>query len=93
MANKGSFTPGDPRAGRKKGSMNNIRKEIRQLCHELVSNPDYVAALRQRLIEGKCTLEPIIWQWAYGEPPKHAPSPLDDFFDEQVQMHAGDPLA
>jgi hypothetical protein len=79
MPGKGRpFVNGDPRAGRPLGVQNHAKKEARQLAHELVSNPDYVEALRQRLIDGKAgDLEKILWQYAYGEPPKYAPSPLD----------------
>ena len=77
------FVKGDPRAGRPPGRQNNVKKEARQLCLELVTNEAYVAALRQRLIDGKCgDLEKVIWQYAYGEPPKYAPSPLDDFLED-----------
>ena len=79
MANKGSFRPGDPRAGRPPGRQNNVKREVRLLARELVSNPEYLAALRQRLINGKAgDLEKTLWVYAYGEPPKYAPSPLDD---------------
>ena len=92
MANKGSFKLGDPRAGRPPGRQNNVKKEARQLCLELVTNEAYVAALRQRLIDGKAgDLEKVIWQYAYGEPPKYAPSPLDDFLDN-LGSNGGDPL-
>jgi hypothetical protein len=83
MPGKGKpFVNGDPRAGRPKGRENNAKKEARQLARELVSNDAYVDALRQRLIDGKAgDLEKTLWQYAYGEPPKYAPSPLDDIFD------------
>ena len=48
MANKGSFRPGDPRAGRPPGRQNNVKREVRLLARELVSNPEYMAALRRR---------------------------------------------
>ena len=83
MPGKGRpFTPGDPRAGRPSGRENNVKREVRHLAHDLVSNPEYVAALRQRLIDGKAgDLEKTLWVYAYGEPPKYAPSPLDEIID------------
>ena len=85
MPGKGRpFTAGDSRAGRPPGRQNNVKREVRHLARDLVSNPEYMAALRQRLIDGKAgALEPIIWQYAYGEPPKYAPSPLDDLIDDR----------
>jgi hypothetical protein len=91
MANKGSFKPGDPRAGRPPGRQNNAKKEARQLAHELVSNDAYVDALRERLIAGKAgDLEKVLWQYAYGAPPIYAPSPMDDFLEE-LAGNGGEP--
>lgn len=80
MPGKGRpFTSGDPRSGKPAGRQNNVQREVRHLARDLVSNPDYVAALRQCLIDGKAgDLEKTLWVYAYGEPPKYAPSLLDD---------------
>ena len=53
MANKGSFRPGDPRAGRPAGVPNKTGRDARELAQKLVTNPEYVEGLRARLIAGK----------------------------------------
>jgi hypothetical protein len=72
MANKGSFRPGDPRAGRPHGAVNERTRTVRELCRELVADSAYQAALKQRLIEGKAgPMEAIVWQYAFGTPPAY----------------------
>lgn len=53
MANKGSFVPGDPRAGRPKGTPNKTGRDARLLAQSLVTDPEYLEKLKQRLIDGK----------------------------------------
>jgi hypothetical protein len=82
MANKGSFTPGDPRAGRPKGTPNKTSRDARLLAQALVSDPEYVATLKQRLINGKLgDLEKVLWAYAYGPPPAHPITIMDELFE------------
>jgi hypothetical protein len=72
---------GDRRAGRKPGSLNQRTLKVRELCRQLIDDPEYQAKLRERLIEGKAgAMEPLIWQHAFGTPPLHV-SDFDDLFD------------
>jgi hypothetical protein len=92
MANKGSFKPGDPRAGRPPGSQNKTGRDARILAQSLVSDPDYIANLRQRLIDGKAgDLEKVLWQYAYGTPAQHPVSIMDDFL-EDLAGNNGNPV-
>ena len=82
MANKGSFTPGDPRAGRPPGATNKTSRDARALAQSLVSDPAYLDKLKQRLIDGKAgDLEKVLWQYAYGAPPQHPVTIMDDFLE------------
>jgi hypothetical protein len=82
MANKGSFTPGDPRAGRPKGSLNKTGREARELAQALVTDPAYLEKLKQRLIDGKLgDMEKVLWAYAYGQPPHRPVNIMDDFCD------------
>jgi hypothetical protein len=82
MANKGSFVPGDARAGRPKGSINKTGRDARMLAQSLVTDPAYLANLKERLINGKAgDLEKELWRYAFGEPPKHPVSAMDELFD------------
>jgi len=75
------FLPGNPdgRAGRPQGTLNHTTREARELCQRLLSDPEYQAALKERLLSGKLTaeMEAMLWRYAYGEPPKHPISTLD----------------
>ena len=82
MANKGRFTPGDPRAGRRSGSLNKTSKDARELAQRLVSDPEYLEALKERLRAGKAgDLEKVLWAYAFGPPSQRPVSALDDLFD------------
>jgi hypothetical protein len=73
------FVIGDPRAGRKPGSVNKTTREARQIARDLVSDPTYLENLRKRLQEGKAgTMEELLWRYAYGPPPKQEITVLDD---------------
>jgi hypothetical protein len=92
MANKGSFKPGDPRAGRPPGSQNKTGRDARILAQSLVSDPAYIANLRQRLIDGKAgDLEEVLWEYAYGKPAQHPVSIMDDFL-EGLAGNDGNPI-
>ena len=55
--------------GRKKGSKNKATIEIKELARRLVQDPEYLAALRERLIAGKLhgSVEALLWAYAYGK--------------------------
>ena len=92
MANKGSFVPGDARAGRPKGSQNKTGRDARLLAQSLVSDPDSLEKLKQRLIDGKAgDLEKVLWEYAYGKPAQHPVTIMDDFLEDLAGNH-GDPL-
>jgi hypothetical protein len=72
MANKGSFVPGDPRAGRPRGSLNRSSRDARELAQKLVCDPEYIEGLRARLLAGKLgNLETVLWAYAFGPPPQY----------------------
>lgn len=64
------FVKGDKRAGRPRGVPNKVTIEIRELSRGLLSDPAYLATLKQRLKKG--TLAPAVWcllyHYAYGKP-------------------------
>jgi len=42
---------------------------VREVCNQLVNDPEYREALRRRLINGTAgMMEAIIWAYAYGRP-------------------------
>jgi hypothetical protein len=62
---------------------NKTSRDARELAQRLVSDPRYVEALQQRLIDGKLgALEQVLWAYAYGPPPERPISPMDDFLAE-----------
>jgi hypothetical protein len=68
------FQKGHPRfGGRKKGVLTRGQVEVQQLARDLLSDPAYVANLRERLIHGKCSpqVECKLYAYAFGEPPQH----------------------
>jgi hypothetical protein len=83
MPGKGKpFMPGDPRAGRPKGSLNKTSRDVRELAQTLVTDPDYLRSLKQRLVDGKLgELEKVLWQYAYGPPPAHPITIMDEFLE------------
>ena len=92
MANKGRFVPGDPRAGRPPGTPNKTSRDARALAQRLVSDPTYLEGLKQRLIDGKLgALEIELWKYAYGPPPAHPITVMDELFEGLAANH-GDPL-
>jgi hypothetical protein len=86
------FEPGDPRAGRKPGSVNKRTVQVRDICRRLLLDPGYQEALQKRLREGKAgSLEPTLWQYAFGAPPIYVSSPLTDMLEELAE-NGGEPL-
>lgn len=69
-ATRGSFTPGDPRAGRPRGVPNKTTRQVREIAQRLVEDPKYVASLVRRLGAGKIApaVEVMLWHYAYGKP-------------------------
>jgi hypothetical protein len=65
----GTFLPGDPRAGRKPGSVNRATKEIRDLAQRLLTDRAYQKALKERLIAGTAgRIEELLYLYAWGKP-------------------------
>lgn len=66
-----SFRPGrsgNPR-GRLRGTQNKRTVEARELCNQLVDDPEYREALRRRLINGTAgAIETVLWFYAKGKP-------------------------
>jgi len=67
------FQKGHPRyGGRKKGVPTRGQVEVQQLARDLLSDPAYLANLRERLIRGRCApqVECKLYAYAFGEPPR-----------------------
>lgn len=66
-----SFRPGqsgNPR-GRTPGTLTRKTIEVREVCNRLVDDPDYLEALRKRMISGTAGgVEILIWHYAKGKP-------------------------
>lgn len=67
------FQPGDkrpPGSGRAPGTPNKVTREVKDLCRNLVTDPDYLEALRLRLLGGELngTMETTLWHYAFGKP-------------------------
>jgi hypothetical protein len=59
---------GNP-AGKRPGTLNTVTVEFKRFCSLLVDDPEYQAALRQRMIEGKAgAMEPVVTYFAKGKP-------------------------
>lgn len=55
--------------GRTKGTPNKKTTEVAQMCRLIVQDPEYLAALRVRALEGKLgPMEPLLWHYAHGKP-------------------------
>ena len=93
MPGKGKpFTPGDPRAGRPKGTPNKTGRDARLLAQSLVSDPAYLENLKQRLVDGKAgDLEKVLWAYAFGPPSAHPVTSMDELF-EDLAGNGGNPL-
>ncbi len=67
------FTKGHPGfGGRKRGEPTRGQVEVQQLARDLLSDPAYLANLRERLIHGRCApqVECKLYAYAFGEPPR-----------------------
>lgn len=64
------FENGDPRAGRPKGTPNRATTEAKEVCSALVDDPEYLEALRTRLLSGTLApgVEALLWHYAKGKP-------------------------
>jgi hypothetical protein len=73
---KGRFVPGRSgnSAGRPKGSPNRATVEAKQVCAELIDDPEYRSKLKKRLLAGTLppVLECLIWHYAKGKPKDEA---------------------
>ena len=59
---------GNP-AGRRPGTRNRVTIEAQVAAAQIVDDPDYRAALRQRMINGTAgAMEPLMWFYAKGKP-------------------------
>lgn len=55
--------------GRRKGVPNKVTVAAKDALNRIVDNPAYMAALEQRMVEGKAgAMEPVIWYLAKGKP-------------------------
>jgi hypothetical protein len=56
-------------AGKRKGTKSRRTTEARLVCQELVDDPAYRCALRQRLIDGTAgAMEALVWMYGKGKP-------------------------
>lgn len=61
------FGPGNP--GRPKGARNKATRDIQQFSRAVLEDPEYVAALKLRLVEGRAPhMETLLAHYAYGKP-------------------------
>jgi hypothetical protein len=84
-ATRGSFVKGDPRAGRPLGRKNNATEEARQLAQSLVTDPEYLKSLRQRLKRGQAGLVEVrLWEYAFGVPKRQEVSGEETLQDQEA---------
>ena len=80
-----TFRPGqsgNPR-GRTPGTQNRRTIEVRVIANRLVDDPEYRAALRQRMINGTAgALEVLIWHYAKGKPVDRVEARLPGAFEK-----------
>lgn len=81
--NKPGRKKGTPKTGgRTRGTPNKVTREAKALCNAIVDDPNYLKALKERMIEGKAgAMEPIAWYYAKGKP------------KERLELDAGATLA
>jgi hypothetical protein len=65
------------------GTVPKLTAEVRDLARALVTDPDYVVALKGRLLKGRAAhLEPTLWHYAWGKPKERVE------VEGQIQLHA-----
>ena len=65
----GGSKPGERRGGRKPGSRNLANRGVRELARGFLDDPDYLAALKDRLMSGTAgAVELRLWDYGYGRP-------------------------
>lgn len=64
------WKPGERPVGRAKGTPNKKPAEAREFCEKLITDAEYRANLRERLLAGKLHpgIESMIWYFAIGKP-------------------------
>lgn len=66
-----AFKPGqsgNPR-GRVAGTLNKVTRDAREAAQRIVDDPEYLEALRARMIYGTAgQMEPLMWLYAKGKP-------------------------
>lgn len=91
-ATAGSFRKGhsgNP-GGKPRGTLNKLTVEARAAASRIVDDPDYRAALTERMISGRAgQMEVMLWQYAKGKPPGHievgAPGAFDKLTDSELK--------
>ena len=69
MADTARRKPPAAGKGRPKGAVNATTRDSREMATRLVTDPAYVANLRERLVEGKAPhMETLLHHYAYGKP-------------------------
>ena len=86
------FVKGDSRAGRPPGTPNKTSRDAREMAQKLVTDPEYVASLRTRLIAGKLgALESLLWHYAFGPPPERPITALSEALENLPLPHLPEP--
>jgi len=76
---KGRIKPGDPRCGRKPGSVNKTTREIREFSRAILERPEYVASLKARLDAGEAPhMESLLFYYGYGKPKETIEHSVDE---------------
>lgn len=95
-----TFKPGQSGnpAGRRPGTRRRVTVEAQLAAAQIVTDPDYRAALRQRLIDGTAgAMEPLIWYYAKGKPVDRVetsgPGAFADLTDTQLKAKLESALA
>lgn len=70
-ANRTSFRPGQSGnpSGRRPGTRRRVTIEAQLAASQIVDDPEYRAALRDRMVAGTAgAIEGLLWLYAYGKP-------------------------
>ena len=72
--------------GRAKGARTHLTADVRAIARSLLDDPDYRAALHERLKAGTAgTMEVTLWAYAYGRPALD--SPTDGMLPTSITIH------